>query len=125
MGETTGAMRIDRWLWAARFFKSRTLAAAACTGGKVDVNGEAARPARLVRPGDLVAVTVGPGRRRTARVTGLAERRGPASDARALYEDLTPPEPPRPRSAPPPYREPGAGRPTKRERRQLDRLRGW
>jgi ribosome-associated heat shock protein Hsp15 len=125
MTERTGAMRIDRWLWAARFFRSRTLAAAACAGGKVDVNGEAAKPARLVRPGDLVAVTVGPGRRRIARVLGLAERRGPGGDARALWEDLTPPEPPRPRLAPPPYREPGAGRPTKRERRQLDRLRGW
>lgn len=118
-----GGMRVDRWLWAARFFASRTQAAAACTGGKVDVNGEAARPARLVRPGDLVQVTVGPSRRRTARVLALAERRGPAAADRALYEDLTPPEPPRP--GPPPSRPSGAGRPTKRERRQLDRLRGW
>jgi ribosome-associated heat shock protein Hsp15 len=124
MVETAGAMRIDRWLWAARFFPSRSLAAAACSGGKVDVNGEAAKPARPVRPGDLVAVTVGPGRRRIARVLGLAERRGPAGAARRLYEDLTPPEPPRPPAAARPYRQPGAGRPTKRERRQLDRLRG-
>jgi ribosome-associated heat shock protein Hsp15 len=124
MVQTVGAMRIDRWLWAARFFKSRSLAAAACSGGKVDVNHEAAKPARLVRPGDLVAVTVGPGRRRIARVVGLTERRGPAGEARLLYEDLTPPEPPRPPMAPGPYREPGAGRPTKRERRRLDRLRG-
>ncbi len=69
-------MRLDKWLWAARFFKSRTLAAQACAGGKVDVNDEAARPARAIRPGDLIAVTVAPGRRRIARVTALDDRPG-------------------------------------------------
>jgi ribosome-associated heat shock protein Hsp15 len=117
-------VRIDKWLWAARFFKSRTLAAAACSGGKVDVNGDAAKPARAVRPGDLLRVTL-PRIRRIVRVTALAERRGAAREAAALYEDLTPPPPPREaRPAPTAYRPPGVGRPTKRERRRIDRLVG-
>ena len=116
-------VRIDKWLWAARFFKSRTLAAAACNGGKVHVNGDATKPSKTVRPGDLLRVTL-PRIRRIVRVTALAERRGGASDAAVLYDDLTPPPPPREaRLAPPAYRPPGAGRPTKRERRRIDRLR--
>ena len=118
------SLRIDKWLWAGRFFKTRSLAADACAGGKVDVNDEAAKPAKPVRVGDLIKVTLPHGRRRIAKVLALDDRRGPASVARALYVDLTPPEPPRARQAPPPYRTPGAGRPTKRERRQLDRLIG-
>jgi ribosome-associated heat shock protein Hsp15 len=115
-------VRLDRWLCAARFFKSRTLAGQACDGGKVDVNGRAGKPSRLVRPGDLLSVTL-PGGRRIARVVGLADRRGPAVEAAKLYEDLTPPLPPRPeRVARQAYRAPGAGRPTKRDRRQIDRV---
>jgi len=115
-------VRIDKWLWAARFFKSRTLAAAACNGGKVHVNGDAAKPSKTVRPGDLLRVTL-PRIRRIVRVTTLAERRGGAGDAAVLYDDLTPPPPPREaRPGPPAYRPPGAGRPTKRERRRIDRL---
>jgi ribosome-associated heat shock protein Hsp15 len=121
--QTRAALRIDKWLWAARFFKTRTLASAACEGGKVDLNDQAAKPSRAVRPGDVVRMTLDHGRRRVAKVIALDDRRGPASTARTLYEDLTPPEPPRPRQAPPPYRAPGAGRPTKRERRDLERLR--
>ena len=118
-------VRIDKWLWAARFFKSRTLAAAACNGGKVDVNGDAAKPSKTVRPGDLLHVTLSR-IRRIVRVTALAERRGAASAAAALYDDLTPPPPPREaRTRPPAYRPPGAGRPTKRERRRIDRLSRW
>jgi ribosome-associated heat shock protein Hsp15 len=117
------AERLDKWLWAARFFKSRTQAAAACDGGKVDVNGEAAKPARAVRPGDLLHVSLRHGRRRIARVKTLSERRGGAAEAALLYEDLTPPPPPREeRPAPTMYRPPGAGRPTKRERRLLERI---
>jgi ribosome-associated heat shock protein Hsp15 len=122
MNAPAPSLRIDKWLWAARFFKTRSLAAAACTGGKVDVNDDAAKPARPLRAGDLVRVTLPQGRRRIVKVLALDERRGPSTAARALYEDLTPPEPPRARQAPPPYRPPGAGRPTKRERRELDRL---
>jgi ribosome-associated heat shock protein Hsp15 len=70
-------------------------------------------------------VSLPQGRRRILKVAGLGERRGSAAVARALFEDLTPPEPPRSRLAPPPRREPGAGRPTKRQRRDIDRLRRW
>ncbi len=116
-------VRLDRWLWAARFYKTRGLAQAACAGGKVDVNGQAAKPSRLLRVGDRLRITQGEWRREL-RVLALEERRGPASVARALYEDHSPP-PPRPRRLPPPVLRPaGLGRPTKRERRQLDRMRG-
>jgi ribosome-associated heat shock protein Hsp15 len=111
-------VRVDRWLWAARAFRSRTLAADACDGGKIAVNGARAKPHKLLRPGDLVAVSTPSGERRL-KVVGIAERRGPASQARTLYEDLTPPRPPAEKSFF--RRERGSGRPTKRERRQLDR----
>jgi ribosome-associated heat shock protein Hsp15 len=119
------SVRLDKWLWAARVFKTRSLAADACDGGKVDVNAQSAKPARPLRPGDTVRVTLAQGRRRILKVAQLGDRRGPPSVARALFEDLTPPEPPRVTLARPPRREPGAGRPTKRERRELDRLRDW
>ena len=118
-------VRIDKWLWAARFFKSRTLAATACHGGKVDVNEQAARPSRSVRPGDLLKITL-PRVRRVVRVVALSDRRGSGADAALLYEDLTPPPPPLEARIPPTaYRPPGSGRPTKRERRLTDRLRRW
>ena len=122
--ETVASIRVDKWLWAARAFKTRSLAADACDGGKVDINGDAAKPAKPVRAGDRVEITTPVGRR-ILKVTALSERRGPAAAARALYDDLTPPAPPRARQPKPPYRPPGAGRPTKRERRDIDRLRGW
>src|SRR4029077_2415793 len=130
-------VRIDKWLWAARFFKSRTLAATACAGGKVHVNGDSIKASRTVRPGDLLQITL-PRGRRIVRVAVLTERRGSGGDAALLYEDLTPPPPPResrprppppprrnPRPGPPAYRPPGAGRPTKRQRRDIDRLSRW
>lgn len=118
------SVRLDRWLWAARFYKSRGLAQEACTGGKVDVNGQAAKPSRGVHPGDRVRITQGEWRRELV-VKALSERRGPAAEAQALYEDHSPPPPPRPRRAPPPVVRPaGLGRPTKRDRRLLDRVRG-
>ncbi|MGH7332523.1 MAG: RNA-binding S4 domain-containing protein [Candidatus Rokuibacteriota bacterium] len=123
MNHVGDAVRVDKWLWAARLFKTRTVAAAACQGGKVDVNEQAAKPARLVRLGDTLRATLESGRR-VVRVIALADRRGPATAARALYDDLTPPTPPRMRDARPVYRTPGAGRPTKRERRAIERLRG-
>jgi len=117
------SVRLDRWLWAARFYKTRSLAQTACDGGKVDLNGQAAKPARPVRVGDRLRVTLGEWRRELL-VRALGERRGPAAEARALYEDLSPPPPPRPRRLlPPVLRAPGLGRPTKRERRLIDRLR--
>jgi ribosome-associated heat shock protein Hsp15 len=121
---SSDSIRVDKWLWAARVFKTRSLASTACDGGKVDINAEAAKPAKRVRSGDLVEVTMPRGRRRILKVTAVGDRRGSAEAARQLYEDLTPPEPPRLRQAPPPFRSPGAGRPTKRERREIERLRG-
>jgi ribosome-associated heat shock protein Hsp15 len=119
------AMRLDKWLWAARFYKTRSLAQTACDGGKVDVNGQAAKPSRVIRGGERIHLTMGEWRRELV-VRALSERRGPASEARLLYDDLSPPPPPRalrpPRAA---VRAPGLGRPTKRERRLHDRLRGF
>jgi len=118
-----GALRVDRWLCAARAFRTRTLAAEACDGGKVTINGTTAKPHKLVRAGDTIAIG-GPGDKRIWRVLEIAERRGPASVARTLYDDLTPPPPPTPNEDPGlPRRERGTGRPTKRDRRQLDRYR--
>ena len=118
------ATRIDRWLLAARAFKTRSLAAEACDGGKVAINGAAAKPHKLVRAGDEVSFTT-PAGRRIWKVLDLAERRGPASAARALYEDLTPPPPPEPVADPTlPYRERGSGRPTKKDRRQMRKFFG-
>lgn len=120
----TEAVRLDKWLWAARFYKSRSLAQAACDGGKVDVNGLAAKPSRAVRAGDRIRMTVGEWRREVV-VKVLSDRRGPAAEARALYDDLSPPPPPRAfRSPKAVVRTPGLGRPTKRERRLHDRIRG-
>jgi ribosome-associated heat shock protein Hsp15 len=118
-----GSVRLDRWLWAARFYKTRSLAHAACEGGKVDVNSQAAKPSRAVRVGDCLHLTLGE-RRRKLVVTALSERRGPATEARALYEDHSPPPPPRSLGVPSPVvRARGLGRPTKRERRLHDRFR--
>lgn len=118
------AMRVDKWLWAARFYKTRSLAQTACDGGKVDVNGQAAKPSRTIRAGDRIHLTLGEWRRELV-VKALSEQRGPATQARTLYDDLSPPPPPRllrpPKAV---VRAPGLGRPTKRERRLHDRIRG-
>src|SRR6185436_15137924 len=71
-------VRVDKWLWAARFYKTRSLAQAACEGGKVDVNGQAAKPARALRAGDRIHLTMGEWRRELV-VAALSERRGPAT----------------------------------------------
>ena len=123
MSAPVESVRLDKWLWAARVFKTRSLAADACDGGKVDVNDQSAKPAKALRRGDLLRVTLPQGRRRILKVAALDDGRGSAAIARTLYEDLTPPDPPRARWGAPPARVPGAGRPTKRERRALDRLR--
>jgi ribosome-associated heat shock protein Hsp15 len=120
------AVRLDRWLCATRFYKTRALAAEACDGGKVEVNGHMAKPHKLVRVNDAVSFTH-PSGPKELKVLALSDRRGPASEARLLYEDHSPPPPPResrPFFTPPPLRMPGLGRPTKRERRETERLRG-
>lgn len=120
-------LRLDKWLFQARFAKSRGVAARLVAETGVRVNGaRAAKPAAAVRPGDVLTFALGD-RVRVVRVLALGERRGPAAEARMLYDDLSPPAPPRaagPEAGGPPRREPGAGRPEKAERRALDRLRG-
>lgn len=118
------SVRIDSWVWAVRLAKTRSQATAACKAGHVHVNGAAAKPAFAVRIGDTVRVRLH-GHERVYRVTGLATRRGSAPEAAKHFEDLTPPPAPKTERAAPVWRDPGAGRPTKRERRQLDQLRGF
>jgi ribosome-associated heat shock protein Hsp15 len=114
--------RLDKWLWFARFCKSRTLAAKLCAAGRIRIGGEVIHKAhQLVRAGDVLTFPLGP-HIRVIRVVQLGERRGPASEARTLYEDLAPPATAA-GSATTGLREPGAGRPTKAERRAIDRLR--
>jgi len=125
MNEAT--LRLDKWLWFARFFKSRTLAAKVCAGGRLRLNGEPVGKAhQTVKAGDVL--TFAQGRDiRVIRVVALGVRRGPVPEARALYDDL---EPPVPRTRTPEERvlfarrEPGSGRPTKSERRAINRLKG-
>jgi ribosome-associated heat shock protein Hsp15 len=118
-------LRLDRWLWAARFFKTRSQAAAAITNGKVEVNGERAKRSRPVRLGDELRVRKGPYVLHVI-VRGLPERRGPAAEAALCYEETEAGRRAREtlaaelRAAPPrPH-----GRPTKRDRRVLARLSG-
>ncbi len=116
-------LRLDKWLWYARFFKSRTLSAEAVTGGKVRVNKQPVhKPGFGVKPGDVL--TFAQQRRiRVIEVVALATRRGPAPEAQGLYRDL---DPPRPDAQKPtditPRRVPGSGRPTKKERRAIDSI---
>ena len=116
--------RIDKWLWHARVVRTRSQAAALAAAGHVRINGQRIdAPSRPVRAGDVV--TVGLDRAvRVLKVVAFAERRGSADDARALCATIEPP-PAQPAERPPApgLREPGAGRPTKRERRAIERLR--
>jgi len=121
-------MRIDKWLWAARFFKTRGLAQDALENGRVLVEGERVKTARLLRVGERVSVRVGEEQREVT-VRGLSEQRGPASVAQQLYEESTGSVAAREaaRERRRLYREPALaleGRPTKRDRRALERARG-
>lgn len=119
-------VRVDKWLWAVRVHKTRTSATAACNAGRVRVNGEVAKPATKINIGDMVETRRGD-RTIAYRVTRLIEKRVGASKAQECFDDHSPPAPPRSDPMPLPpggARERGSGRPTKRERRQLDRLRG-
>ncbi|WP_449278474.1 RNA-binding S4 domain-containing protein [Leucobacter sp. GX24907] len=117
------SVRVDSWVWAVRLAKTRSQATAACRAGHVRVNGRAAKAAQSVTLGDEVRVRLH-GFDRIYRVTGLATRRGSATEAAQYFEDLTPPPPARVERPAAIVRDRGAGRPTKRERRELDRLRG-
>lgn len=119
--------RIDRWLWAARFYKTRGLAAEAVKGGRVSVNDTRAKPAKEVGPGDRIEVSDGPVSREVV-VRAVAVRRGPASVAAELYEETADSVARRERHAAerraaPPLGADRAGRPTKRDRRLIESVR--
>ncbi|MBM3507242.1 MAG: RNA-binding S4 domain-containing protein [Alphaproteobacteria bacterium] len=120
------SLRLDRWLWFARFFKSRTLAAEACASHRVRCNGApVAKPGASIRVGDVLTFSLGP-HVRVVKVLATGTRRGPFAEARQLYEDLSPPTAAAAPSSIPAVgqRERGEGRPTKAERRAIDRLQG-
>lgn len=124
------AMRLDKWLWAARFFKTRSLAVQDIDKGRVSVNQQVAKPSRELRLGDLVEWRQGP-LLRTVKVLGLSQTRGPAPQAQALYEE-TPESVQRReqaaqarREAPEPALAIEQGRPTKRDRRHLADWNRW
>jgi ribosome-associated heat shock protein Hsp15 len=124
-------IRIDKWLWAARFFKTRSLAAEAVTGGKVEVNGARAKPSRIMRLGDKLRIHRGP-YEWTVVVKAVAKLRGPAPEAQTLYEETEESIRKRELAAaqlklerPPEFHS--AGRPSKKDRRAVLRFtkRGW
>ena len=121
-------VRIDKWLWAARFFKTRSLAARACELGRIDSNGQPAKPAREVHPGDMLRVKNDSGDFQIE-VLLLSEMRGPAPLAQTLYRETEASRAARQRlaeekKAMPHFESTREGRPSKRDRRQLGRLRG-
>jgi ribosome-associated heat shock protein Hsp15 len=119
------SLRIDKWLWQARFCKSRALASKLCAAGRVRVSSTLIQKAHhAVKVGDVLTFPQGH-HIRVVRIAALGVRRGPASEARLLYEDLAPVVPAAPNPADPAVaaRDPGAGRPTKADRRALERLR--
>jgi len=123
-----GAQRLDRWLWFTRAVKSRTLAAAQIEAGKIRVNAvKVIKPSYTVKAGDVVT-TSAQKEVRILRVLAPGVRRGPAVEAQLLYEDLTPkpvkPDAQNPHPAESGYRDAGSGRPTKRDRRLIERLQG-
>ncbi|MCF6445168.1 RNA-binding S4 domain-containing protein [Nereida sp. MMG025] len=125
MSDQIQSQRLDKWLWHARFFKTRTLAGRVISEGKVRVDGTiVSKPSRAVRAGMVLTFTQAK-EVRVVCIEGIGDRRGPAPEAQALYTDLTPPKPPKDpaKIAPRPVYE-GGGRPTKKQRRQLDRFDG-
>jgi ribosome-associated heat shock protein Hsp15 len=121
-------VRIDKWLWAARFFKTRSIASKACELGRIGVNGRPSKPAHEVRPGDMVKVKH-EGGDREVEVLALSDVRGPAPAAQALYRETEASIEQRQRMAEarrlmPSFETAREGRPSKRDRRNIDRLRG-
>lgn len=114
--------RVDKWLWAVRIYPSRTAATDACSGGHVRVNGSPAKPATTVRVGDRVTAMT-PTRQRVLEIARIIDKRVGAPIAVECIIDHSPPPPPRDESMPLFVRARGTGRPTKRDRRQLDRFR--
>lgn len=120
---TAASVRVDAWLWAVRVYKTRSLATTACRAGHVRVNGERAKAAQQVRVGDELRVRIAGFDRILVVREPIAKRVG-APQAALAMDDRTPPPPPRETVAAFALRDRGAGRPTKRERRDIDRLRG-
>lgn len=124
--ETAGKLRVDKWLWYARILKTRTLAATCVKSGRVRLNQEKiSSPSRAVGAGDVLTVTL-QRQIKVLKILSIASRRGPAPEAQLLYEDLSPIVPksdPLNRPAKQAVREEGAGRPTKKQRRELSRFR--
>lgn len=123
MAQAGDSVRVDKWLWAARMFKTRSMATAACDAGHVKLNGSSAKASKAVRVGDTLDVTT-PGGRKNLEVIKLGDKRGPATVAQTLYLDHTPPEPPKDPYRIDERRDRGLGRPSKRDRRELERLKG-
>ncbi|MDT0318894.1 MULTISPECIES: S4 domain-containing protein [unclassified Streptomyces] len=121
--EESGSVRVDSWIWSVRLAKTRSAAASACRAGHVRVNGERAKPAQPVRAGDEIRVRQ-EGWERVVVVRKLIRKRVGAPVAVECYQDNSPPPPPREEWAAIPRRDRGTGRPTKRERRETERLRG-
>ena len=115
-------IRVDSWIWAVRLVKSRSQASEACRGGHVKINGDRVKPAHHVRLGDEVRLRLD-GRERVVVATRLISKRVGAPIAAECFTDHSPPPPPREQAVPVAARDRGAGRPTKRERRALERLR--
>lgn len=122
MTDTSESVRVDKWLWAARFFKTRQLAIEAVNAGRVEVNGERAKPAKAVKPGDTLMVRKPPYEFHLA-VAGVSVKRGAATVARELYRETAASQAAREKLAaelremPPPLFK---GRPTKKDRRVLE-----
>ncbi|MFI1964645.1 RNA-binding S4 domain-containing protein [Streptomyces pathocidini] len=123
MAEGEGTARVDSWVWAVRLTKTRSMAAAACRAGHVRVNGERAKPAQPVKPGDEVRLRHA-GRDRIVVVSRIVRKRVGAPVAAECFVDNSPPPPPREAVTAVPQRDRGTGRPTKRDRREMERLRG-
>lgn len=121
--DAVGSARVDSWLWAVRLCKMRSLATAACRAGHVRVNGDRAKAAQPVRVGDEARVRIA-GFDRILVVRVVLVKRVGALVADESYLDISPPLPTRDELARDPQRERGAGRPTKRERREMEKLRG-
>ena len=120
MSEETGKLRLDKWLWFARFFKTRTLAASRVAAGDVRVNAtRVTKRATTIVPGDVLTFAIGD-HIRVIEVAALGTRRGPASEAQALYIDRSAPRPLRETPVPQNPAFEGKGRPSKKDRRQVD-----
>ena len=124
MNTGEGTLRVDKWLWAARFFKTRSLAAEAVDAGRVSVNGERAKPSKVVKPGDALVIRRPP-YEHAVTVLGVSDRRGPAAEAQKLYAETAESRARREavavelKAMPPPVFK---GRPSKKDRRTLDRF---